>query len=642
MDACLFDMLHDAANQHHFAIADGIDIHFNRVVEEAVQQHWRVVGDADRSLEVAAQILLVIDDLHRPTAEHVRRTHHQRVANLFRFLYRLLNGGDGGVRRLLQLQTVNRVLEALTIFRPVDSVRAGTDNRYACGFQGARQLQRSLPAVLHDNAFWLLDAHDFQHVFQGNRLEVQTVGSVVVGRDGFRVTVDHDGLVTVFAQRQRGVYAAVVKFDTLTDTVRAAAEDHDFIAVNGRVGLALFFIGGVHVSGIGGEFRGAGVHALVDRVQVILVAQFTDFRFPHARQLRQTRIGKAFTFQGAQEVSVEAVDAHFRHFLFQTDQLFNLHQEPAVDVGQVEDAVNREARAERVGDVPDTLSAGVFQLAADFGQRFRIVEAHFRVEAGGAHFQTAQRFLQGFLLGTANRHHFADGLHLGGQTVIGAGEFFEVKAWDFSDHVVDGRLEGSRGTAAGDVVHQLVEGVTYRQLGCHFGNRETGGFGGQRRGAGNARVHFNNDQATVFRVDRELNVRAAGFDADFTQHRHRGVTHDLVFFVGQGLRRRNGDGVTGVDPHGVEVFDRADDDAVVVLIAHHFHLILFPADQRFINQQLVGRREIQAAGTNLFKLFAVIGDAAAGATHGERRTDDARIADVSRYRQRLFHRMGDT
>ena len=642
MNACLLDMLHDAANQHHFAIADGIDIHFNRIVEEAIQQHRRVVGDADRGLEVAAQILLVIDDLHRPAAEHIRRTHHQRVANLFRFLYRLLNGGDGGVRRLLQLQTVNRVLEALTVFRPVDSVRTGTDNRHAGSFQGTSQLQRGLAAVLDDNAFWLLDAHDFQHVFQGYRLKIQTVGGVVVGRDGFRVTVDHDGLVTVLAQRQRGVYAAVVEFDTLPDTVRAAAEDHDFIAVNGRVGLTLFFISGVHVGGIGSKFRSAGVHALVDRVQVILVAQLADFRFPHARQLRQTRIGKAFTLQGAQEVSVEAVDAHFRHFLFQTDQLFNLYQEPAVDVGQVEDAVNREARAERVSDIPDTLSAGIFQLAADFGQRFRVVEAHFRVKAGSAHFQTAQRFLQRFLLGTANRHHFADRLHLGGQTVVGAGEFFEVKAWDFSDHVVDGRFKGSRGAAAGDVVHQLVKGITYRQLGCHFSNREAGGLRGQRRGAGDARVHFDNDQATVFRVDRELHVRAAGFDADFTQHRHRGVTHDLVLFVGQGLRRGNGDGVTGVDPHGVEVFDGADDDAVIVLIAHHFHLVLFPADQRFIDQQFVGRREIQAAFADFFELFAVIGDTAAGAAHGEGRTDDARETNVGGNRQRLFHRVGDT
>ncbi|CGW38586.1 Uncharacterised protein [Salmonella enterica subsp. enterica serovar Typhi] len=140
MYARLLDVLHDTANQHHFAVADSVHVHFNRVIKEAIQQHRRIVRDADRRLEVATQIGFVIDNFHRPAAQHVRRTHHQRVADLFRFFDSLFNGGDGGVGRLLQLQTVNRVLEALAVFRAVDGVRAGADNRHACRFQRARQL----------------------------------------------------------------------------------------------------------------------------------------------------------------------------------------------------------------------------------------------------------------------------------------------------------------------------------------------------------------------------------------------------------------------------------------------------------------------------------------------------------------------
>ena len=202
MHARLLDVLHDAANQHHFAVADGIHVNFYRVIEEVVQQHWRIVRHADRRLEVATQVSFVIDDFHRPTAENVRRTYHQRVANLFRLLYRHFNSGNGGVRRLFQFQTLNRMLEAFTVFCTVDSIRAGADNRYASSFQRARQFQRGLTAVLDDNAFRLLDTHDFQHIFQSYRLEVEAVGSVVVGGDGFRVTVNHDGFVTVFAQRR--------------------------------------------------------------------------------------------------------------------------------------------------------------------------------------------------------------------------------------------------------------------------------------------------------------------------------------------------------------------------------------------------------------------------------------------------------
>ena len=367
MHARLLDVLHDAANQHHFAVADGIHVNFYRVIKEVIQQHWRIVRHADRRLEVATQVSFVIDDFHRPTAENVRRTYHQRVANLFRLLYRHFDSGNGGVRRLLQFQAVNRVLEAFTVFRTVDSIRAGADNRYASGFQCTRQFQRGLTAVLNDNAFRLLNTHDFQHIFQSYRLEVEAIGSVVVGGDGFRVTVNHNGFVTVFAQRQRGVYTAVVEFDTLTDTVRAAAENHDFFTVGRRIRFALFFISGVHVSGVGGELCRTGIHALINRVQVILVAQLADFRFAHARQFCQTRIGKAFAFQLAQEFSVQASDAHFRYFLFQTHQFFNLYQEPAVNIGQVEDAVHRQARTERIGDVPDTICACVFQFATDFG-----------------------------------------------------------------------------------------------------------------------------------------------------------------------------------------------------------------------------------------------------------------------------------
>lgn len=102
-------------------------------------------------------------------------------------------------------------------------------------------------------------------------------------------------------------------------------------------------------------------------MQVILVAQLADFRFAHARQFCQTRIGKAFAFQLAQEFSVQASDAHFRYFLFQTHQFFNLYREPAVNIGQVEHAVHRQARTEGIGDVPDTLCASIFRFATDFG-----------------------------------------------------------------------------------------------------------------------------------------------------------------------------------------------------------------------------------------------------------------------------------
>src|SRR3546814_2687868 len=78
------------------------------------------------------------------------------------------------------------------------------------------------------------------------------VGGVVIGRDCFRVAIDHDGLVTILAQGERCVHAAVVELDALPDPVRAAAEHDDLVAV-GRLGLALVLVGRVEIGGGGRE-----------------------------------------------------------------------------------------------------------------------------------------------------------------------------------------------------------------------------------------------------------------------------------------------------------------------------------------------------------------------------------------------------
>ena len=72
---------------------------------------------------------------------------------------------------------------------------------------------------------WRLGVDDLEHVLEGERLEVEPVGGVVVGGDRLGVAVDHDGLEAGVAQREGGVHAGVVELDALADPVRPGAED---------------------------------------------------------------------------------------------------------------------------------------------------------------------------------------------------------------------------------------------------------------------------------------------------------------------------------------------------------------------------------------------------------------------------------
>ena len=116
-----------------------------------------------------------------------------------------------------------------------------------------------------------------------------------------------------------------------------------------------------------------------------------------------------------------------------------------------------------------------------------------------------------------------------------------------------------------------------REPGRDLGDRVAGGLGRQRGRPRDARVHLDDDQLARVAVQRELDVRAAGLDADRADHGGRRVAQRLVLAVGERLRGRDGGRVAGVHPHRVDVLDRADDHDVVDPVADHLELELAPA-----------------------------------------------------------------
>ena len=64
--------------------------------------------------------------------------------------------------------------------------------------------------------------------------------------------------------------------------------------------------------------------------------------------------------------------------------------------------------------------------------------------------------------------------------------------------------------------------------------------------------------------------------------------NDLVLAPSEELAIRR------LDRSELRVVDAANDDDVVIHVAHHFHLVLFPADDRFFEQDLMYGRLCQA------------------------------------------------
>ena len=117
--------------------------------------------------------------------------------------------------------------EAPAILREVDRVDGSAQQPHAGLLQAGGDPQRRLAAELDDHPLRLLDLDHLEHVLHRQRLEVEAVGGVVVGRDRLGVAVHHHGVASQLAHRHRSVHAAVVELDALADAVRTRSEDHD-------------------------------------------------------------------------------------------------------------------------------------------------------------------------------------------------------------------------------------------------------------------------------------------------------------------------------------------------------------------------------------------------------------------------------
>ena len=293
----------------------------------------------------------------------------------------------------------------------------------------------------------LLDAQDFQHVFQRQRLEIQPVRRVVVGADRFRVAVDHDRLIARIGQREAGVAAAIVELDPLADPVGTAAQDDDLLAVR-RARLAFGvahdrgFIGGIHVGRLRLELGRAGVDPLEHGVHAQVAAGAADLASSRPVSAASRASVNPIIFSRAQ---APGVDGQARRCCA-----------PAPPCRQSRGCGRRNHGSKGRGGLnlvilsPSRMACAISRSRSG---RLRLIALMSRrarsgaprngdlVEPAQAGFHAGQRLLQRFVEGAADRHRLAHRFHRGGQLGLGARELFKSEARDLGHDIIDGRLE---------------------------------------------------------------------------------------------------------------------------------------------------------------------------------------------------------
>ena len=213
------------------AVADGVDVDLDRVLEELVDQHRAVGRRRERASACSARGRAA--RRRSPwRGRRARRTAAPAPGSRCGWRSRSPRLASGrcrssGRRSSSLVSTSSK--RSRSSARSIESGLVPMIGTPAAA-SGTASLSGVWPPNCTITPYGLLAVHDREHVLERQRLEVEPVGRVVVGRDRLRVAVDHDRLEAVVLEREGGVHAAVVELDALPDAVRAAAEDHDLLA----------------------------------------------------------------------------------------------------------------------------------------------------------------------------------------------------------------------------------------------------------------------------------------------------------------------------------------------------------------------------------------------------------------------------
>ena len=148
----------------------------------------------DGVLHIVPERIEIIDNLHGPSAQNIGGPHHQREADVLADLQGFIDGGCRTVLGMGDVEGIQQGAEAIAILGQVDGIRRSAPHRHPGLFKGQGKLQGGLAAELNDDPVGLFQFGHIQHIFIGQRLEIEFVRHIIVGADRLGVAVDHNRL----------------------------------------------------------------------------------------------------------------------------------------------------------------------------------------------------------------------------------------------------------------------------------------------------------------------------------------------------------------------------------------------------------------------------------------------------------------
>src|SRR5215213_4342829 len=118
----LFNVFLNAGNHTTRLVRQRIDVEFRGLLEKLVHLDWPIRTDADGRAYVVVQALIVVDNRHRTSAQHVTRSQQHWITETPCDSFSFFGGRGVVIFRLWNSQLADQCTESRSILSEIDRV----------------------------------------------------------------------------------------------------------------------------------------------------------------------------------------------------------------------------------------------------------------------------------------------------------------------------------------------------------------------------------------------------------------------------------------------------------------------------------------------------------------------------------------